>query len=172
MPALHNVPLEELTPSRLWSELDPETRTVAARCLYARPWDEGQTRERANLAIASALRFREVAVRRLPVERRIAYLSRAVRPDDSLAYSLLMALHLVERKELLQAFLGELGIPQQEGLIEEGHDLKPPAAERLAQAVEQVYASFPVQDVSLYLTSLVAMDRATWTGLAELIRQH
>jgi hypothetical protein len=171
MQLLPNVSLEELTPARLWSELDAETRAAAARCLYARPRDDGHSRDRADLAIAAALRFREVAVRRLPVERRVAYLTRAVRPDDSLAYALLMALHLESRQELLQTFLDELGIPQQHGLIDETHELKAPGPERLAQAVDKLYASFPAEQVTLYLTSLVAMDRTTWNGLAPQIRR-
>ncbi len=66
MQLLGTVPLEKLTPSRVWAELDPETKSLAARTLLARG-EETANREEANLAIASALRFRVQAVRQLPL---------------------------------------------------------------------------------------------------------
>ena len=119
MVLLRDLPEEKLTPSHLWAELDPETRKLAAQSVYSDAWEEQSARTEANHAIASALRYREQAVRRLPLEKRVDYLVRAVRPDDSLARSLLLALHLTQRTELLEAFLDSLGVPQSGGVIDD-----------------------------------------------------
>ena len=101
----------------LWAEMDVETRRLAARCLYASDWDDVAARAEADAAIATALRFRAAAVRRLPLPKRVEYLTRVVRLDDSLATGLLRALHLSERRRMLGAFLDTLGIPQNDGVI-------------------------------------------------------
>jgi hypothetical protein len=171
MRMLLDVPVDKLTPSRVWSELATETKLLAARSLYERP-EQSHARRSADLAIAAALRFREVAVRRLPVERRTQHLARSVRPDDSLAASMLMALHLEHRREMLARFLDELGIPQKDGLIDEHHELETAAPEKLAPAVARLYDEFPTEEVELYAASLVAMDPDHWGGLVEVARQR
>ncbi len=152
------------TPVRVWNALDDATRRLAAESLYA----DAAGRREGDLAIAQALRFREQAVKKLPVAQRVAYVLKAVRGDDNVASSLLLALHLQQRAPLLEAFLGELGIPNDGGMIDEEFDLEPPSAEALGKAVERVRADFPAEHVRVYLQSLVALDGVTWAGLAEL----
>ena len=72
-------------PAAVWAAIDVDTRRLAARALYGAEVDTRAARAEANRAIALALRFRPAAVGRLPVEKRVDYLARAVRPDDSLA---------------------------------------------------------------------------------------
>jgi len=165
MQLLGTVPLEKLTPSRIWSALDRESRSLAARSLYA-PGEEKANREEANLAIASALRFRIQAVRKLPMEKRVDYLVRAVHPDDSLASSLLTKLHLDHRTEMLGAFLDSLEIPQKNGMIDENFELEPVDATRLTAAASSLRERFPADEVEIYLATLVAMDPEVWEGLA------
>lgn len=155
----------------LWSDLDPTTREAAARCIYSKQWDDAGARRAANRAIAATLRFREVAVQQLSVERRIAVLARRVPADDTLAYSLLMALHLGERREMLAAFLDALEIPQRDGLIDDAHELQRVDDARLRSAVDGLYARFPEANVSLYLRCLLAMDPEIWAGLEPLVRR-
>ena len=171
MPLPADLPLDGLNPARLWSELDDATRRDAAHSLYRGEWDDPVGRHEADAAIAAAVRFRPVAVRKLPLEKRIDYLLRAVRPDDSLATSLLLALHLDRRAPLLSCFLDRLGIPQEDGMIDPDHDVEPPARERLLEAVAALRAEFPGPDVELYLVSLLAMEPETWGGLAELLKE-
>ncbi len=135
--------LEGITPSRLWTHLDPEVRTLAARSFYAHDWGDVGTRREADLAIAQTLRFREASVRKLTVEKRVEYLARAVRPSDTLAHSLLLALHLEQRRPLLAAFLDELGVPHHDGLIAEDHDMTAPDPQPLRRAASQLLQRFP-----------------------------
>jgi len=169
MELLSRLDLHDLSPARLWAALDPADREEAARCLYRPGGEQVAARREADRAIAAALNFREVAVRKLPAERRIGYLLRAVHADDALASTLLTTLHLEERVPLLEAFLDHLGIPQSDGLIDEDHEVEPPSAERLRGAVAHLREGFPAERVELYLASLLAMDPETWGALADVV---
>jgi len=159
----------ELVPSELWIAMEPEVKHLAAQALYTRGGEGGGGRREADAAVAGALRFRQAAVRKLPLERRVDYLLRVTRPDDALVCSLLLALHLEHRVLLLEAFLDGLEIPQQNGLIDEDWTLTPPGREKLEAVVRQVGDRFPDDEVELYLLSLLAMDPETWGELKELL---
>jgi len=172
MPILDELPLEKLTPVRLWGTLDPETRTVAARALYDPDWEDVAARMEAEMAIATAVRFRREAVRRMPLEKRVRYLANAVRPEESLAGALLRALHLGARSEMLGRFLDSLGIPQQNGVIESDDGLEPPARPALEQAAASLRESYPAADVELYLATLLAFEPEFWGELVGLLRSE
>lgn len=169
---LRSLPLEGLSPARLWTHLDAPLRLLAARSLYAHDWGNSPARREADLAVAQALRWRETAIRKLPLEKRADYLARAVRPGDSLASSLLTAFHLEQRQPLLAAFLDELGIPHQGGLIHEGHEMKAPSPEDLARAVAKLFAAHPRDEVETYLATLLALDAEVWGGLSKLLGER
>ena len=172
MPSSDDPPLEGLSPSGIWSALDDATRRDAVHSLYRGTWDDPAGRHEADAAIAAAVRFRPQAIRKLPLEKRIGYLVRAVRPDDSLATSLLLALHLDRRRPLLGRFLDRLGIPQEDGMIDPDYDVEPPDVDRLREAAAGLREEFPAAEVDLYLRSLLAMEPETWSGLAELLGEE
>jgi hypothetical protein len=162
--------LSQCAPSQLWASLEPEVRLAAARSLYSHDWGEAPTRREADFAIMQGMRFRESAVRQLPVDRRAQYVARSIRPTDSLAGSMLLALHLEQRRAMLSAFLDALKIPHADGLIDEDHDMKPPSSSGLAKAVKSLSERFPPDEVELYLATLYVLDRVTWAGLAPLLK--
>ena len=166
------VSLEGLSPARLWPRLEPEVRLLAARSLYAHDGGEGLAKKEANAAIAHAMRFRDAAVRQLPVEKRALYLSKSVQPSENLASSLLLALHLEHRRDMLKSFLDTLEIPNKNGLIEEGHEPEPPGAERVAAAAGALFEEFPPAEVEVYLMTLLAMDAEMWTGIEGVLRER
>ena len=161
------IDLDRCTPTQLWLALEPEVRLASARSLYAHDWGDSPTKREADATIMSAMRFREQAVRQLPIERRVQYLAK-VRPGDSLASSLLLALHLQERRPMLAAFLDALGIPHEDGLISEDHETAPPEAAKLEKAAEALREHFPAEDVAIYLASLYLLYRETWKGVRHL----
>ena len=163
------IDLSQCAPAQLLATLDPEVRLVAARALYTHDWGEAPTRREADFTIMQGMRFRESAVRQLSVDKRAHYLARSVRPTDSLAGSMLLALHLEHRRAMLSAFLDALKIPHENGLIAEDHDMKPPSAAALKQAVSTLRDRFPADEVELYLATLYVLDRDTWAGLATLL---
>lgn len=163
------VDLAQCVPSQLWASLEPEVRLAAARSLYSHDWGEAPTRREADFAIMQGMRFRESAVRQLPIDRRARYVARSIRPTDSLAGSMLLALHLEQRRAMLSAFLDALKIPHADGLIAEDHEMKPPSTATLQEAAKTLFERFPVDEVELYLATLYVLDRATWGGLEPLL---
>lgn len=161
--------LRTLTPSRLWSRLDPALRQLAARSYFEQARSQPGAAREAEVVLARTLRFREAAVRKLPIDKRATYLARTLQPDDSLAASLLLALHVEHRRPLLSAFLDALEIPHDRGMIAEDHTVTPPPPDRLAAAVETVFGAHPADEVTLYLTALIAMDPDTWGGLRDVL---
>jgi hypothetical protein len=160
--------LRELTPARLWAGLDPETRELAARTVYSNDLDDDNSRLEADTAIATTLRFRPVAVRKLPTDKRVSYLLRAVRVDDSLASTLLLALHLGRRRAMLGTFLDQLGIEHEEGVIQVD-DFDAPTTEQFTAAVEAVYEAFPADEAEVYFATLIALEPEAWEGLVEVL---
>ena len=170
MSLIETVALDKLSPARLWAQLDADARRAAVRALYASAWDDDASRLEADLAIAATLRFRPIAVRTRPGATRIDHLCRAVRPGESLSTSLLRALHLVERRAMLAAFLDALGIPQRDGLITDDADPPAPTAAAVAGAAAELREHHPPAAVELYLLSLVALDPDFWKGVGEYLR--
>ena len=165
MSTVLNIDLDRLTPARLWTAMEPDDRLEAARNLYA--GENKEAKMEANMSIAVNLKFRPAAVQRLPVEKRAGYVARGFRPDDSLATSLLLALHMGDRREILVAFLDVLEIPNEDGMIDDDYDLATPEEEKMAAAVASLEERFPADRVALYLAALLAVDPETWSGVRE-----
>jgi len=74
---------------------------------------------------------------------------------------------------MMAAFLDALGIAHDNGLIAD-EELKAPSADRLRDAARAIGASYPAEDVALYLATLMWQDPETWAGLTELpeLAQH
>jgi hypothetical protein len=151
-------------PSRLWRGLSEQRRTIAAEAFWA---DEQSVAEQAEVigAIARQLNFRPKSVVAMPVEKKVRHTVRMAQVSDGVAGRLLVAYHLAAQRPMMAAFLDALGVAHDSGLITE-EDLKAPDAEKLAEAAKHVAASFPMEDVELYFSTLVLQDPATWGGLA------
>lgn len=161
-----------LSASQLWRRLDPAVRALAAQALYEHDWGEAPARREADLIIARTMRFRDATVRQLPIGKRAEYLATRVRPEDPLASSLLLALHLEHRRPLLTDFLDALRIPHENGAIIDDHDLRPPAPESLAAAADKLFRDFPAEQVEVYLASLAALDFGTWGPLTAILAKR
>jgi hypothetical protein len=171
MGLFERLPLDDLRPATLWAVLDADTRRSAAEALYTGEHSDSRTRREADMAVAAAIRFREIAVRKLSIDKRVDYLLRAVRPEDPLASSLVMSLHLEQRRGLLAAFLDALEVPHDDGMIQQDVDPDLPV-ERLASAAAGLYQNFDEAEVDLYLASLLALDPDTWSGLLPYIQER
>jgi hypothetical protein len=68
---------------------------------------------------------------------------------------------------MMGAFLDALGVAHEEGIIND-EEMKPPSADALKRAAAAIAASYPPDDVSLYLSTLMWQDPDTWGGLSEL----
>ena len=63
--------------------------------------------------------------------------------------------------------LDSVGIAHENGLIS-GEEVRKPDSAKLRSAASDLGTKFPMEDVSLYLSTLVSQDPDTWGELAEL----
>jgi hypothetical protein len=152
------------TAGRLWKRMTFEQRQRAARAFW-REENIAADHAQAIQLIAKHTKFRPKTVAGLDGEGKARYLANVPVPDD-IATRLLVLYHLAEQGPMMGAFLDALGIAHDHGLIQEGQVTPDPA--RLGPAVAAITATFPSEDVSLYLDTLLCQDPATWGALRAL----
>jgi hypothetical protein len=158
--------LSNFRPSKLWRKMPLERRIDAAGLF----WDDEHSAEQqveAVSAIASHMKFRPRSVLSLAPDRRAKYLAQLPAINDTIAARALVNYHLERQRPMMSAFLDLLGIAHENGLITEENVAKPDPA-TVQQAVKDLSAKFPADDVSLYLSTLVSQDPETWDALIEV----
>jgi hypothetical protein len=153
-------------PSQLWKQLSPERKQQAAEAFWS---DENAALEQAEaiMTIAQRIKFRAKSVMALPTEKKARHLAAMGGVSELVAARLLIAYHLAHQRPMMAGFLDALGIAHEDGLINDD-EVKAPEAERLQQAAQTLTASFPADDVALYLSTLMWQDPETWGGLADI----
>jgi hypothetical protein len=155
----------ELSAQRLWRRLSAADRQAAASHLFAEPAPEAVAG--AFGVIARARRMRPQAVRAMTPEAQARAVASVLDPGEALAASLLVALHLGERRALLKAFLDAMRLPHEDGILKEEADNEPaPSADGLRAGIRAL-ASFPQDQVATYLNTLYLQDPERWSALAE-----
>ena len=152
-------------PSQLWKQLSTERKRQAADAFWL---DESAANEQAEAIglIAQRIKFRLKSVITMPVEKKSHYVLAMPAVSEMLAARLLVAYHLAHQRPMMGAFLDALGIKHEEGIIAE-ENVAPPSTDALKKAAKTLAASYPAEDVSLYLSTLVWQDPDTWGALAE-----
>jgi hypothetical protein len=153
----------EPTAERVWRRLSREDRHAAAAFFWKEPPQE--ILASALAAIVSARRLRPQVARTLPEEARAQALGAILEPGEPLAAGLLVALHLGARRSLLAAFLDALGLPHENGLIQEeaeGPSLPEPVIQAAARSL---LGRFPRDHVEAYLNTLWLQDPERWEAL-------
>jgi hypothetical protein len=153
-------------PSRLWKKMSADRRSAAAELFWA---DEQSTEQQieAVAAIASHMKFRAKSVVGLPPDKRTKYLAALPTVSDTIAARALVNYHLERQRPMMSAFLDNLGIAHENGLITDENVAKP-ETDKLKSAAAALGSQYPAEDVSLYLSTLVSQDPDTWGDLAEL----
>jgi hypothetical protein len=158
--------LSNFRPSKLWRRMPLERRIDAAGLF----WDDEHSAEQqveAVSAIASHMKFRPRSVISLAPDKRAKYLAQLPTISDTIAARALVNYHLERQRPMMSAFLDLLGIAHENGLIAEENVAKPDAA-KVQQAVKELAAKFPADEVSLYLSTLVSQDPEAWDALIEV----
>lgn len=152
--------------SQLWKQMTDSQRSRAAEAF----WSEGAAGpEHAEVVglLSRRLNFRVKSVLALPVERKVKYTAGLAAVSDGVAGRLLIAYHLTHQRPMMAQFLDALGIPHDNGLIDE--EVQPTVdADRMPAAATELRASHPADDVRLYFATLLLQDPATWGALADL----
>lgn len=138
-------------------------RETAARAFWQDNESLGEQAE-VLVALARRLNFRPKSVQALPLDRRVKHLAAMTTLSEAVAARLLVAYHLATQRPMMSAFLDELGITHDNGLITD-ESVTPPPADRLARAAEHLASRFESDDVALYLSTLRLQDPEAWGAL-------
>ena len=156
------------TATQLWRTADRETRRQAAEAFWNSPGRAEQVQAEAYLS--KRLNLRPATARKLPAERKTAYLAGFDNMPEAMCAQLLAAFYLTHRREMLSTFLDALSIPHKDGLFE-GDNTPAPAVEALAPAIRQLVERFGADEVRHYLSMLFVQDPAFWSGLKDATEQ-
>jgi hypothetical protein len=153
-------------PSVLWKQMPLDRRRQAADALWGDANGVGEQAEAIAL-MAQRLKFRAKALAVLPAAKKTQYLLGLPSLPEAVAARLLVSYHMAHQRPMMAAFLDALGVAHEDGMIAEGTEI-PKDTDKTRAAVKSLAASFPAEDVALYLSTLSWQDSETWGGLADL----
>jgi hypothetical protein len=158
--------LSGFRPSRIWKKMPADRRLAAAELFWA---DEESTEQQveAVAAIAAHMKFRTKSVLSLAPDRKARYLANLPTISDTVAARALVSYHLEHQRPMMSAFLDQLGITHEDGLIAD-ENVTRPDAEKAKAAAADLAGTYPPEDVMLYLRTLVSQDPETWDPLIDL----
>ncbi len=153
----------EDTAVRLWKRLPPEDRLLAATAFWQEPAPE--VLGAALAVLVKARHLRPQAARALPAASQARILASVLDLGETLAASLLVALHLGPRRSMLSAFLDALGLPHDDGILKDEGQPVPLTEPAARAAVKALAASYPPGQVGVYLNTLWLQDPVRWEAL-------
>ncbi|MBN2369388.1 MAG: hypothetical protein JXO72_02760 [Vicinamibacteria bacterium] len=153
------------TATRVWKKLTLQERLAAALRFWEAPPEESLAG--ALSAIVKARKLRPQVARALPLNDRARYLCSILEPGESVAVSLLIALHLGERRPLLVAFLDALALPHEDGVLKDEAFSSRPTVEQAQEAVRRLAEAFPSREIEIYLNTLWLQDPEHWHALGQ-----
>jgi len=157
-------------PSILWKQMTTDQRRQAAEAFWQDASGKNEQSE-AIAAISQRFKIRTKSVVVFPLAKKVKYLLDLPALPESVAARLLMSHHIEHRRPLMTGFLDALGVTHDNGMIPDETDI-PKELEKLRAAVHAIAASFPAEDVALYLATLTWQDHETWSVLAEFPEAH
>lgn len=156
----------ERTASRLWRHLPRPERLEASAAFWKEPPQEALAEALAG--IVKTRRLRPQVARSLSEAAKAEALATILDPGEAVAAALIVALHLKSRRPLLVAFLNAVGIPNENGLIQDAEPTDPPSEEKVRAGLEAL-KDFPPEHVALYLNVLLMQDPDRWGMLPRLV---
>jgi hypothetical protein len=159
--------LSNYRPSRIWRRMPMERRLDAADLF----WNDEQSADQqleAVASIATHMKFRPKSVLTLAPERRAKYLATLPTMTDTIAARALVAYHLERQRPMMGDFLDLLGIPHENGLIND-ENVDKPSADKVKAAAKDLAAKYAPEDVTLYFSTLVSQDPQTWDPLVDVV---
>lgn len=152
---------------RILRELcSPERRREILTSFWTR--GDAASRAMAQAQLARSLKFREDTLRKLPPEKKADMLAGrlSVAEYEPHFEAALLTFHVVERRELMGAFLDAWGIRHTDGSIEDD-EYTVPTRESVEAAVSALTGRFPVEDVLLYVATaglVMGQGLPDWRG--------
>lgn len=157
----------EPTAARLWKRLSRDERNAAAAAF----WKDSPP-EVTGIALAALVKARHMrpqVARALPPEEQARALASVLEVGEPVASSLLVALHLGERRPMLATFLDAAGLPHENGLLKDEPEEGPVAGDAAGKGVAALRAAGHSPDqVRTYLNTLWLQDPERWKALEDL----
>lgn len=152
---------------KLWKALTPDERAQGISAALADD-ENGWVRTSTRSAVASALRFRPQTVATWPKQKLVSEAARLPLDDVQLLSAYLIDLHLGHRRPMMAAFLGELGIANDDGRIDsETTEVGAQDAAAVRKAADKIASAYSADEVVTYFLTLLLQDAAIWNGLEE-----
>jgi hypothetical protein len=128
-----------------------------------------QPRGVALAALVKARHMRPQVARSMPPEEQARALASVLDVGEPVASSLLVALHLGERRPMLATFLDAAGLPHENGLLKDDSDESAVAAAAATKGIAALRAAgHSPEQVRTYLNTLWLQDPDRWKALEEV----
>ena len=153
----------ETTAVRLWKRIGRDERLAAATNFFREPPSElvGS----ALATIVKARHLRPQVARAMSADEQARALASVLDPGEPLAASLLVALHIGDRRPMLATFLDAAGVPHEDGLLKDDAPPTPLGDEAARAGVKALPAAYPPEQVQTYLNTLWLQDPERWAVL-------
>lgn len=151
---------------RVWKHMSREDRLAAARSFFREP-----SQETVGLALAALVKMRKMrpqAARALSIDEQARTLAGLIDPGEPLASSLLVSLHLGERRAMLATFLDAVGLPHENGLLKEEADAVTLTDENVKAGLAALGTQHTPEEIRTYLNTLWLQDPERWALLESL----
>lgn len=160
----------DVTTKQIWSALTPLEKEDACVAFWTGTDTFSQDAQpKALRELATALRFREAFLKRVPAAEKARHLRRLLDTPAlrHLCDDVLRSWMVVRKTALLVCFVEAQGMKHSDGIIDE--DVSVPDGATMRKGIRAVLAQFPPRDVALYMAVMLAAGGGFWTGLAEAI---
>ena len=157
----------EPTAARLWKRLSRDERNAAAATFW-----KDTPAEVTGMALAALVKTRHMrpqVARSLPPEEQARALASVLDVGEPVASSLLVALHLGERRSMLATFLDAAELPHENGLLKDDVEESSVAEAAARKGVAALRAAgHSPEQVRTYLNTLWLQDPDRWKALEDL----
>lgn len=157
--------LWQTSSNRIWKGLTPEEKNEAAAELVKDP--SPVIRASVIAVVADARKMRPVAARKLPADAQARIVATIRDPGEMVASSLLVALHLGPRRPMLVKFLDAIGLPHEEGVLQD-EETGPVSVDDLRKGVAAI-AEHGDSAVRVYLNTLWLQDPERWVNARQAL---
>lgn len=156
----------EPTAARLWKRLGREERSAAAASFWKDTPPE--VHGIALAALVKARHLRPQVARSMPPDEQARALASVLDVGEPVASSLLVALHLGDRRAMLATFLDAAGLAHENGLLKDEEETAV-AAEAASKGIAALRAAgHSAEQVRTYLNTLWLQDPDRWKALEDL----
>ncbi len=150
--------------------MGPERRLAAAQA-FLESKDHKAAQTQVDALLAQRLHARPVFIKRLPPEKKAAYLSRDMALNAYLWDAVMISYQFSAHRQMLIDFLDAIGLPHKEGHYEVKGDAPPPTAEALEKGAGDLLAKYDKTDVLIYLGAVVIQDEKFWANLKPIVEK-